>query len=278
MNFSCGNMHLNFVDAVSYLTFPSFEKYKNLRHCFSTRLGGVSSGIYKSMNLNFNKGDKRENIISNFKILANAIGVDDKTFVASAQTHGTNIRRVGVQHRGIGFYKDKDIENIDGLITNEKNVTLVTYYADCVPLYFYDTKNHAIGLAHAGWRGTVNKIADKILGKMKDEFDSCTKNIVVGIGPSIGPCCFEVDFEVAEKFYKLDDLNPNEFINKSSNGKYLINLWEANKKILLKAGIEDKNIEIAKLCTSCNDGLLFSHRKTQGKRGGMAAILSMILI
>ncbi len=277
MAFKCGNMNFNFSDAVCYLTFPSFEKYDNLRHGFSTRLGGVSDGIYKSMNLNFNKGDKVKNVRQNFEIISKAIGVDIKSLVAAAQTHSTNIRKVTIKEKGIGIYRSKDLNDIDGLITNEKNITLVTYYADCVPIYFYDDKNKVIALAHAGWRGTVNKIAEKMIYKMTNEFNSDVKNIKTAIGPSIGPCCFEVDSTVASEFHKkLESFKPHEFISKKDNGKYYIDLWLANRKMLESSGILPENVEVADVCTSCNDGLLISHRKTKGQRGGMAAMLCMV--
>lgn len=275
MNYDSRNMKIHENLGVTYLTFPSFEKYKSLNHAFSTRLGGVSSNEYTSMNLNFGRGDEEKNVTENFHRFCDAAGFDYSTLVASSQDHNTFIRRVSARNCGTGFWKPKDIKSVDGLITNEDNVTLVTYYADCVPLFFFDPEKHAIGLAHAGWRGTVAKIGEKMVTAMAREFGSQPCDIIAAVGPSIGPCCFEVDTPVYEEFAKRTELYPQEFIQNKDGGKYMIDLWEANRRILLEAGIPHENITVAQLCTKCNADWLFSHRATGGKRGGLAAMMCL---
>ena len=275
MNYDSKNMKINEKCGVTYLTFPSFEKYDYVNHAFSTRLGGMSQNEYASMNLNFGRGDKDENVIENFHRFCTAAGFDYSTLVASSQDHHTVIRRVDSQNYGTGIWKPKDMKSVDGLITNENNVTLVTYYADCVPLFFLDTQKHAIGLAHAGWRGTVAKIGAKMVTTMESEFGSRPCDLIAGIGPSIGPCCFEVDAPVYDEFAKLTELHPQEFIENKGNGKYMIDLWEANRRVICGAGVPTENITVARLCTQCNADWLYSHRASEGKRGGLAAMMCL---
>lgn len=275
MIFNSNTMELNFVNAVGFLTFPSFSKYPFIKHSFSTRLGGVSKNEFTSMNLNFNRGDSDENVRENFRRICNAVGYDEKSLVAGDQDHHTYIRRVKKEQCGIGIYREKDMKSVDGLVTNEKGVTLVTYYADCVPLFFLDPIRKVVGLAHAGWRGTVGCIGREMINKMVNEFNCDSKDIIVGIGPSICVKCYEVDEDVANKFLSLDYLNTSLFVEKTDNNKYHINLQEANKLILLHSGVKEENITVSDLCTNCCKDLLISHRATNGKRGGMAAMICL---
>lgn len=276
MQYDSKNMNLNERAGVGYLTFPSLERFGFVRHAFSTRIGGVSRDEYASMNLNFGRGDPDENVTENYRRFCGAAGFDYHTLVASSQDHHTFIRRVTAENYGNGIWKPKDMQSVDGLITNEPNVTLVTYYADCVPLFFLDPEKRAIGLAHAGWRGTVAKIAEKAVEAMVREFGSNPQNIIAAVGPSIGPCCFEVDAPVYGEFIKMTELAPQAFIVEKSGGKYRIDLWEANRRVLLNAGIPSENITIAQLCTKCNAQWLYSHRASGGKRGGLAAMMCII--
>jgi polyphenol oxidase len=273
MSYDSKNMSLHENAGVTFLTFPPIERYDFVNHAFSTRLGGVSQNEFASMNLNFGRGDEDKNVTDNFHQFCDAAGFDYHTLVASSQDHHTFIRRVSPENYGIGIWKPKDMKSVDGLITNEPNVTLVTYYADCVPLFFLDPKKRAIGLAHAGWRGTVAQIGREMVAAMVREFGSDPRSLVAAIGPSIGPCCFEVDAPVYAEFEKLTELRPQEFIVSKGGGKYNIDLWEANRRIILKAGIPDEQITVAQLCTECNSDWLYSHRASGGKRGGLAAMM-----
>lgn len=275
MNYDCKNMKINDKCGVTYLTFPSIEQYGFVNHAFSTRLGGVSQNEFASMNLNFGRGDKNENVIENFHLFCDAAGFDYNTLVASSQDHHTVIRRVDSQNYGTGIWKPRDMQSVDGLITNANNVTLVTYYADCVPLFFLDPIKRAIGLAHAGWRGTTAKIGEKMVLAMVNEFGSSPCDLIAAVGPSIGPCCFEVDTPVYEEFAKLTALHPKKFIEVKDGGKFNIDLWEANRRIIAAAGVRTENITVAGLCTQCNADWLYSHRASGGKRGGLAAMMCL---
>lgn len=269
-------MKLNNADSVPYLTYNSLSEIKFINHAFSTRLGGVSKGEFSSMNLAFNRGDNPESVTENYKRLCKSAGFEFESLTASAQDHHTFVRAVTRENRGVGIYKPRDIESVDAVITNETRVTLVTYYADCTPLFFVDTKNRAVGLAHAGWRGTVGRIGEKVVKKMTALYGTNPVDIVAAIGPAISVCCYEVDKPCADNFYALDDLETGKFIFPKQNGKYMIDLPEANRQILVAAGVKERNITVSDLCTNCNSDLLWSHRATKGHRGTMCAMLCLI--
>lgn len=258
---------------VCYLTFPSFDKYEFLVHGFSTRLGGVSSGIYESMNLGFNRGDDFRNVMENYKIFSQALGINYENLVFSSQTHGDVIRDVNIVDIGKGITREKDYDNVDGLITNVQGIFLVGLFADCVPIFFLDPVKKITGIAHSGWRGTVLQIGSKMVNKFT-EYGSSKQDILAAIGPSIGPCCFQVGKEVAEEFRKLP-FNVDEFIKNDVNGKYKLNLWEINKRILINSGISERNITVTDVCTKCSSKFLFSHRGSSGKRGSLAGIIGL---
>ena len=257
-----------------YVTFPSFDKTNLVHHCFSTRLGGVSGGIYKSLNLGFGRGDQDDCVTRNYEILCNAIGVDSQALIFSDQIHGTNIKVITEEDMKQRSNFLKGPEGIDGLVTNLQKVPLVTLYADCVPLFFLDPIGKVVGLAHAGWRGTVNKIGEKMIKIFQERFDSNPKDILAGIGPSIGRCCFEVDEPVAIEFGK-SFANGRNIVFPKDHNKYIIDLWEANKHTLVDGGIPFSNITVTDLCTMCNKDIFFSHRGHQGKRGSLAAIIEI---
>ncbi|HEX3017477.1 MAG TPA: peptidoglycan editing factor PgeF [Caproicibacter sp.] len=269
------NMKLQRNGEVSFLTFPSFSAYPFVRHAFSTRIGGASKDEFSAMNLAFHRGDPDENVTENYRRFCKAAGFDFSTLVSSSQDHHTFIRRVSQENRGIGFWKPKDMLSVDGLITNESGVTLVTHYADCVPIFLLDPKKKAIGLVHAGWRGTAAKIGSVAVAAMTREFGCEPNDLIAGIGPSIGPCCFEVDAPVRDAFAALTELNPADLIREDGGGKYHIDLWETNRRILMKAGIPANSITVSGICTKCNSDWLFSHRASGGKRGGLSAFMAL---
>lgn len=274
MIFKSKTMTLNFKKALAYMTFDRLDAIPFIQHAFSTRLGGVSSGEFTSMNMSFNRGDKEENVTENYKRLCAAIGVEFENLVASAQDHHTFVRRVTSAERGIGIYKPRDMESVDALITNEPEVALVTYFADCTPLMFVDMSGKAIGAAHAGWRGTVGRIGEKTVLEMQKQFGTAPENIIASIGPAINKCCYEVDEPVAYQFEQLN-LNSKLFIIPKDKGKYMIDLVEANRQILLFSGIPEENIITSDVCTRCNHDLIWSHRATNGRRGGMCGIIQL---
>lgn len=271
-------IHMNEVTkkGVTFLTFPALEETGMVRHAFSTRMGGVSEGPYATMNFSFTRGDNPDAVRENYRRMADALGVKKEQMVLTWQTHTTNVRRVTEEDMGKGVVKDRDYRDVDGLVTDIPGVTLVTFFADCVPLYFLDKKNRAIGLSHSGWRGTVNRMGEKTLKMMEKEFGTKPEDVIACVGPSICQDCYEVGTEVIEEFEKEfhEDCHKNLFYKKE-NGKYQLNLWEANKIVLLETGVPEQNISVTDICTHCNPELMFSHRRTPDKRGNLCAFLCL---
>ena len=261
---------------VVYLTYPGLEATGTVRHGFSTRLGGVSEGVCASMNLSFSRGDEEEAVWENYRRIAGAIGFDWESIVTSDQTHTANVRVVTAQDRGCGLTKPRTYQDVDGMVTNVPGLTLATFYADCVPLYLVDPVKKAIGLSHSGWKGTVGKIGLATVRAMEREYGTDPGDLVAAIGPSICQDCYEVSGDVIGGFEKAfarelwDDL----FYQKP-DGKYQLDLWEANRQIFLEAGVREEKIILPGLCTCCNPQFLFSHRASKGKRGNLAAFLAL---
>lgn len=256
------------------IRFDLFKKMPFIEHGFTTRIGGVSEGIYSSLNLSFTRGDENDKVLENYRIIAKEIGFDINDFVASHQTHTTNIKVVGKSDKGKGITRERDYENIDGLMTNEPGIVLFTYYADCVPLYFVDRVKKVIALSHSGWKGTVNKMGKVTVEKMISEFGCNKEDIICAIGPSICKKCYEVSEDVAIEFKKnFRSGDVCKFLEDKKNGKYQLDLWKANELILEEAGIQKNNIENRKICTCCNRNVMFSHRGSGGKRGNLAAFM-----
>jgi len=258
-----------------YIQFPKLASCGAVRHIFSTRHGGVSTGDCAKMNLIFNHFDSFETVMKNYEILCSAVGINTENLVLSQQTHTNNVKTVTAQDRGTGTTKPSFCD-VDGLITNESGVALVTQYADCTPLLFCDPVKRVVATSHAGWRGTVKQIGKATVEKMVSEFGCDPKDIIVAIGPCIKECCYEVDDPVHSEFLKIPFFNLSEIFKDKGNGKYMLNLVEANRQILINSGILPENIDASDICTCCNHEDLHSHRATAGKRGNLAAIIELI--
>ncbi len=255
------------------LKYPLLEQTGIVEHCFTTRIGGVSKGIYESLNLSFTRGDEDAAVRENFRRLAGAMETDVSKFVFTDQTHTTNVRRVTAEDAGKGIVKERDYTDIDGLITNEPGLVLSTFYADCVPLYFVDPVHRAIGMSHSGWKGTVGKMGAATITAMKREFGTEAKDLVCAIGPSICQDCYEVSEDVADAFKEAFPGHADEILLDKKNGKYQLDLWRTNEIVLTEAGVLKENIAVTNICTCCNPDLLFSHRASHGKRGNLGAFI-----
>lgn len=258
-----------------YLYYPMLEETGIVKHCFTTRMGGVSKGVFASLNLSFTRGDDREAVEENFRRVSEALGTEYEDFVFTDQTHTTNVKRVGREDAGKGLIRQRDYQEIDGLITNEPGLVLATFYADCVPLYFVDVRHRAIGLSHSGWRGTVGRMGRATLDAMEKEFQTEPGEVFCAIGPSICQSCYEIGPEVAVEFEQEFPEHKEEILLEKENGKYQLDLWRANEVVLLEAGVEQEHLAVTNLCTCCNDKLLFSHRASRGKRGNLGAFLCL---
>jgi YfiH family protein len=256
-----------------YLTFPKLDSYKELRHAFTTRHGGVSSGCVSTWNFGERKLDSEENILRNFEILADVMGTTADKMVLTYQTHTVNIRKVTKEDAGRGVTRDWGYRDVDGLVTDEKDLTIITTHADCNAVFFYDPVKKVIGLAHSGWRGTFGGISREMVDIMKREYGTEPKDLVCGIGPSLCKDCFEVDEDVAEAFRDADP-DYEAFIERR-DPKYHIDLKAIIRHDLVKKGVKDENVLDMGLCTKCNKDDFFSHRGHKGKRGLMVAAMRL---
>lgn len=270
-------VRINQAGELVYLTFPILEELDTVNHLFSTRLGGVSEGIFSTMNLSYTRGDRKEAVDENYRRIAAALGCSVEDIVCSDQTHTTNLRVVGREDCGKGVTKPKDYSDVDGLLTDESGVFLATFYADCVPLYFVDTKRRAIALAHSGWRGTVARMGQCVVEKLREAYGTEPSDVRAVVGPSICQDCYEVSEDVAEAFAKAfrKPGQEGELLIDKGGGKYQLDLWRANEIVLTEAGISRENIQVTDLCTCHNDRYLFSHRASHGQRGNLGAFLGL---
>jgi polyphenol oxidase len=262
-------------NGVEFVQFENLSKYEELvTHCFTTRIGGVSTGECKTLNLGFNRKDARENVLENYRRLGEALALDFRNMVFSNQVHDSKVRVVDEDDRGKGITRESDICGYDALVTNREKVVLVTFYADCVPVYLLDPVRKAIGLAHSGWRGTVREIAAETVRVMNREYGTIPGDIQAAIGPSIGKCCFEVGSEVYEEFAEKLSWS-TKYCVPTSPGKWHIHLQEIIKNSLQQAGVPEKNINNSGICTKCNTNTFFSHRGDEGKTGSLAAVMQI---
>lgn len=287
-------------ETLPLLHFKNLEQTGIVKHCFTTRQGGVSEDIFSSLNLSFTRGDDENAVRENYRRLAEVLDVEEEKFVFTDQTHTTNVRVVTEADAGKGIVKAKDYTDVDGLVTNVPGLVLSTFFADCVPLYFVDPVHRAIGMSHSGWRGTVGRMGAKTLAVMKETYGTNPADVICAIGPSICQDCYEVSADVAaefakeflgheaevvclqsEYFSKQSGANVNAKssvanIDPTSPEKYQLDLWKANQIVLLEAGVLPEHIAVPDVCTCCNPVELFSHRASHGKRGNLGAFLSLI--
>ena len=257
------------VDGVPFLSYPMLEETGIVYHGFSTKLGGVSKGCWATMNISTTRGDDPEDVEENQRRIARAIGVKPEDMTFTNQTHTTNVAVVRAEDKGRRFMET------DGMITNVPGICLVTFYADCVPLYFVDPVKKAIGLSHSGWRGTVGNIAQVTVDALIREYNANPAYIKAVIGPGICRGCYEVSEDVAVQFQKKYLPQEAEHIVTpgKSVGKYQLDLQLANYYNLIHAGIHPEHIAVADVCTCCNSDLLFSHRATKGRRGILCGMM-----
>ncbi|WP_233531906.1 peptidoglycan editing factor PgeF [Paenibacillus alkalitolerans] len=252
------------------------ERFPWLSAGFTTRRGGVSREPWNTLNCALHVGDAPEDVAANRIRTASAAGFEFDAWTCAEQVHGSDIGIVTKEHRGAGKMSREDaIAAKDGLITKEPGIMLTAFFADCVPLWFVDPDHRAIGIAHAGWRGSVADVAGKTVEAMRSIFGSDPSRMAAAVGPSIGSCCYEVDDYVIDQVKAAGEISGDVFVPASVPGKYMLNLSKYNAKKIAKAGILANRIEITGYCTSCHTDLFFSHRKEGGKTGRMAAWIAI---
>lgn len=247
-------------DGLQYLVFPALEGGGKVINAFTTRLGGVSSPPYDTLNLGSTTLDNIEKVWENRNRASRVLGIPLNEL--AELVHSDEIIEAGSVEESFPLIAD-------GIITKVKGIALTFYYADCVPVFLVDPVNEAVGIVHAGWRGTLKEISEKAVKKMADAFGSKPEEILAGIGPSIGPCCFEVGRDVAGEFASW------KASVKQRDNRWFVDLWEINSSQILKAGIKPENLYKSNLCTSCESRLFFSYRKAGGNTGRMAGIIAL---
>ena len=238
-------------------------------HGFTTRLGGVSEGIYASLNLGLHRGDAAECVKENYRRLAGALNFDLKKLVLTSQVHSDIVREV-TEKDCLGSLSHRDYPTCDALVTNTPGVALMVFTADCTPILFYDPVTGGVGAAHAGWRGTAAGIAAKTVEKMASAFGSRPEDIRAAIGPNIGPCCFETDRDVPDAMLDALGEAAEPFIRPVEE-KFFVDLKGINALWLRRCGVS--KIEISQACTACSPDRFWSHRVTRGERGAQGAVI-----
>jgi YfiH family protein len=271
---NCGDMSFSEIgtDGLPIIRFPGLSQHEEVFHFITTRIGGYSKRPFNSFNLASHVGDQDEYVLKNRCLLTRSIGIPAENLIFADQVHGDNIFLVNncklleSKRRPSGA-----ITSSDSLITDLKDICLLIFVADCTPVLLFDFRKKVIGLVHAGWKGTVSMISQKTSVLMQTNYGCRASDILCAIGPSIGPCCYEVQGDVIDRvkhaFPKEKDLLHSSY----NNGKTYFNLWQANKIQLLNSGIPEENVELANLCTNCHHNLFFSSRKDHGNTGRFAA-------
>lgn len=261
-------------NGVKYVKYDSLENTGLVYHGFMTRVGGVSSGPFGTLNLGFNRGDDEKAVAENYKRAAACFAKSPDRVVLAHQTHTSVIRRVTQADAGMGVVRDRDFHDVDGLITNEPGILLATSHADCTPIFLLDPENRAIGMVHSGWKGTVGLIGVNAVRAMEKEFGTDPSQLIAVIGPCICKNCYEIGQEVAVRFMEI--FGGERFaLQKKDNGKYMLDLKRANKRILFEAGLREFNIVCSEICTFERDDLFYSHRRMGAERGQMLAFIGL---
>ena len=265
------------IESLDILFFENLSACKEIRHFLSTRTGGLSKAPYHSLNMGLHIGDDPETVLKNRRRLTAMIGIPLTQFTIAKQIHSGNVRVISDELRGSGS-KDYEsaIADTDAMVTNEADICLAILVADCVPMLFFDPVQRAIGVAHAGWRGTLKCIAQNTVRTLETAFGSSPGDIFVGIGPSIGPCCYRVGPDVISRFENTFPTAKEIIVNNSDDGTGYFDLWKANVDQLLHSGIQRSNIELARICTRDNPDLFFSYRHQQGDTGRFGVGITLV--
>ena len=252
--------------------FSNLSKFSKLSHFITTRKGGISDPPFDSLNLGYYTADKAENVIANWRILSDISKIGLDSFVIAHQVHqGSVVVADRSTLRGAWSDPSKEIVHTDAFITQEKNICIIVKVADCVPILIYDPVMHIAAAIHAGWRGTINSVTANTIHTLINTFSCKPENLIAGIGPSIGPCCYQVgnDVEnaVIEKWGTTD-----KFLVKSPDSiRFNFDLWYANRYEMIRTGVKSENIETAGVCTKCNSEIYFSSRASEGNTGRFCA-------
>jgi YfiH family protein len=254
---------------------PNLAPYTELLHAVSTRHGGVSTGCYRSLNLSFHVGDEEDKVLHNYHLLSRVLKFDICSLVTCEQVHHNSIALIDETYLNKNcFLSDSAVPETDGLATNVPGITLLTRYADCVPLLFYNQKRQTVAIAHAGWKGTLAGIGPLMTDLLRREFKCRPEQTIAAIGPSIGPCCYHISSSMADQTVKEIPL-AEKCILASAGQELSLDLWQLNRSQLIASGIQEDHISSAGLCTSCTVDHFFSYRKEAKVTGRFGALIGL---
>lgn len=265
------SFYFNNTNGVVTLKCRALDEAGFVKHCFTTRMGGVSRGFLAQTNMSFSREDKSL-VLENYRRVIKSVGFSGKAVVLSNQQHTDSIRAVDGKYSNCVFFTERDA--VDGFITDTADICLTVFTADCVPIILADPIKKAVACIHSGWRGTAAEISEKAIKKMTERYGSSPKSMIAAIGPCIGACCYEVGEDVFEQFTAGHTEKSSFFLPKASE-KYMLDLNAANRAMLISAGLTAENIHISSECTCHKSELYYSHRATKGKRGNMAAMIEI---
>ncbi len=254
-------------------TSPQLEKL-GVPHGFTTRFGGVSGGIWESLNLGIHRGDDLSNVRENYRRVCAALKVDLSRMVFARQVHKDAVRTVTLADAGCGLDRAAGWE-ADALITDAPGVPLVGFGADCLTILFYDPARLAVGVAHAGWRGTALGIAARTVERMGVCYGTRPADLICALGPCISKCCFETDKDVPNAMTAALGSGALPYITSDGNGKFHVDIKGLNLLWLKRAGVLTTNVDVSPDCTMCCHEKYWSHRYTGGQRGSQASLISL---
>ncbi len=256
-------------EELPYFLISDFGGNKGIRAVFTTRHGGLSRGPFASLNLGFHTGDSPVSVAANRRLLCRSMGISDEQLHTTNQVHGDHVLVIK-ERKGTGR---REVIDADAQVTSVQGIALTCLVADCQAIYLYDPVHRVIGLAHAGWRGAVARIALKCVEKMAQEYGTDPKDCLAALSPAAGPCCYEVGEEVIEAVRKAFPGDWRQLLDPVGEDKWKFDLWGANVLVLHETGLKGENITVSGLCTICRQDLFFSYRGSRGVTGRMAAIL-----
>lgn len=260
--------------SVVFLASEGMEQAGGVAHGFSTRLGGISEGMWASLNLGVSRGDDPDHVRENYRRFLEAIGAQGSRVAMSNQVHENHVRVITKADVKEDPYEKVNYE-ADGLVTDLPGVTLVIFSADCLPILYYDPVRQVVAAAHAGWRGTAADIAGAVVRKMEEVYGCDPQNILAAIGPGIGPCCFETHEDVPNAMTEAMGAAALSAIEVLPTGKFHVDLKALNAKRLESAGLDPAHIAVSPDCTCCMPEKYWSHRATHGERGSQAAMIAL---
>jgi len=257
---------------LSMWCFKNLLEHEGVDHFVTTRWGGSSRPPYHALNLSFNVGDDPERVLNNRMTMAQALGMPLASLTTAKQIHEAHVKIISEELRGKGSTDYQSaIDGTDAMVTNVPGICLMVLSADCVPILMWDPAKKLIGVVHAGWKGTLHLIAQKTVKVFQKDFGSSPHDILAGIGPSIGPCCFEVGSEVISQAEDSLETGQKHIAHNLADKKGYFDLWSANQEQLVQAGIPENNIEVARTCTCDHAEVFFSHRCEGGRTGRFGA-------